>query len=163
MKYFKIFSTLLLCSFVSLYSCNDSTKTSKENATTSDSKEVKDASTETKKATPKLKEPAQNASGVWHYTCRIGCPGGAGIADKCKTCGNILIHNTVYHNGANPTNTNSDVQFSTPPATTPTPEPSQNSAGVWHYTCSKGCAGGAGSAIACATCNETLAHNSAYH
>lgn len=48
----------------------------------------------------------------------------------------------------------------TPAATT---EPAQNAAGVWHYTCPNGCAGGAGSATACAKCGSTLAHNQAYH
>ena len=54
-----------------------------------------------------------------------------------------------------------DAAATTPPTTTP--EPAQNAAGVWHYTCSAGCAGGAGSAIACAKCGKTLAHNPAYH
>ena len=55
----------------------------------------------------------------------------------------------------------------TPPkATTPIPatlETSQNAGEVYHYTCSKGCAGGAGSAVNCDTCGSLLAHNSAYH
>lgn len=34
---------------------------------------------------------------------------------------------------------------------------------VWHYTCSKGCAGGAGSAVNCNTCGTLLVHNQAYH
>ncbi len=42
-------------------------------------------------------------------------------------------------------------------------EPAQNTTGTWHYTCSKGCAGGAGSAIACAKCGTTLTHNTSYH
>lgn len=45
----------------------------------------------------------------------------------------------------------------------PKAEPPQNAEGVWHYTCTKGCAGGAGSATACATCGGTLVHNQAYH
>ncbi len=45
----------------------------------------------------------------------------------------------------------------------PTAEPPQNSSGVWHYTCPNGCEGGAGSAVACAKCGTTLAHNTAYH
>ena len=47
-----------------------------------------------------------------------------------------------------------------PPATT---EPPQNAAGVWHYTCPKGCAGGAGAAESCAKCGTTLTHNTVYH
>lgn len=116
-------------------------------------------------------EPAQNAAGVWHYTCSNGCAGGAGAAGNCATCGNALAHNAAYHGNADAT---------TPPAPTPAttetatsnitftgdpqnPEPAQNAAGVWHYTCSNGCTGGAGSAVACATCGNVLAHNSAYH
>lgn len=43
------------------------------------------------------------------------------------------------------------------------PEPPQNAKGVWHYICSTGCAGGAGSAMPCKSCGKTLAHNQAYH
>ena len=56
------------------------------------------------------------------------------------------------------------VPVNTPSATPPaTAEPAQNAAGVWHYTCAKGCAGGAGATGPCATCGNTLAHNKAYH
>jgi len=48
-------------------------------------------------------------------------------------------------------------------AGSPTPEPAQNAAGVWHYICSDGHTGGAGSAIACSQCGKTLVHNAAYH
>jgi hypothetical protein len=141
-------------------------------------------------------EPPQNADGVWHYTCSNGCAGGAGAAQACAVCGNMLAHNSAYHAGNNatppgaaatpvatgagntitfdpnnPGATTSNISF--PGASTPvtagtaappsTPEPPQNAAGVWHYTCSNGCAGGGGSATACAGCGNTLAHNSAYH
>jgi len=112
-------------------------------------------------------EPAQNSAGVWHYTCSNGCAGGAGAAGNCATCGNALAHNQTYHStGAatpNPVTTEtatSNVTFTGDPAN---PEPAQNAAGVWHYTCSAGCAGGAGAAGNCATCGGALAHNSAYH
>lgn len=107
-------------------------------------------------ATP-TPEPAQNAAGVWHYTCPKGCAGGAGSAVACPKCGSTLAHNAAYHPNANPATT---------PATNPaakTPEPAQNLAGVWHYTCASGCAGGAGSAVACPKCGKTLAHNATYH
>ncbi len=42
--------------------------------------------------------PAQNAAGVFHYTCANGCYGGAGTASKCKSCGSDLAHNKAYHN-----------------------------------------------------------------
>ncbi len=110
---------------------------------------------------PPTAEPAQNAAGVWHYTCSNGCEGGAGSAVACEKCGTTLVHNSAYHNNPNaPTQPSIATQ---PAATPPAAEPAQNAAGVWHYTCSSGCAGGAGSPIACSKCGKTLAHNSAYH
>lgn len=55
----------------------------------------------------------------------------------------------------------------TPPAAQPAPptqapqtaEPAQNSSGVWHFICPKGCEGGAGSAAPCPNCGESLVHN----
>lgn len=49
-------------------------------------------------ATPNAPTPAQNASGVYHYTCSNGCTGGSGAADNCKSCGSELAHNQLYHN-----------------------------------------------------------------
>lgn len=161
MKYFKILAVLVLTSMILLYSCNDTAKKSKEENTTPE--EVKDTATEAAKLTPPLKEPAQNAAGVWHYTCRIGCPGGAGTAAKCKTCSNILVHNTTYHDNATNATNGSNSPVINPSTTPAKPEPAQNTAGVWHYTCSKGCVGGSGSAGTCATCDGPLTHNTAYH
>jgi len=158
MKYVKITALLLLSSVLFFYGCNDTSKTSKQDT----AKPVK-ASETTSPVNPSPVEPAQNASGVWHYTCRLGCAGGAGSAAKCETCGNTLAHNTTYHAKAN-TNTSPFATSATPSATPATPrEPAQNAAGVWHYTCIKGHAGGSGSAVACSTCNTTLSHNKAYH
>lgn len=42
-------------------------------------------------------EPAQNAAGVWHYTCPSGCSGGGGSATACSKCGATLAHNQAYH------------------------------------------------------------------
>ncbi len=130
-------------------------------------------------------EPAQNSVGVWHYTCSNGCEGGAGTAMPCPKCGTTLAHNSAYHSGgaasttptiATPPPTLNQPAANNPfasPAITPTapvgntipkaPEPPQNSQGVWHYTCPKGCDGGGGSAVACSKCGTTLAHNTAYH
>jgi len=47
--------------------------------------------------TPPTAEPAQNANGVWHYTCPNGCQGGGGSAVACGKCGATLAHNTAYH------------------------------------------------------------------
>ncbi len=116
---------------------------------------------------PAMPEPAQNAEGVWHYTCSNGCAGGAGTQTACATCGSTLVHNAAYHNTGAPTTPNNAAQIETsPPAVSPVvanPEPAQNDKGVWHFTCSKGCAGGAGSAQPCANCGEMLAHNQVYH
>ncbi len=119
-------------------------------------------------------EPAQNAEGVWHYTCPTGCAGGGAGASACPTCGTTLAHNTAYHNsGVSPTPspvTTNGVQATsgtnpitvTPPTQKP-PEPAQNASGVWHYTCPSGCAGGGAAAGPCGSCGSTLAHNTAYH
>jgi len=48
-------------------------------------------------APPPGAEPAQNANGVWHYTCPKGCAGGGGSASACKSCGATLAHNSAYH------------------------------------------------------------------
>ena len=119
-------------------------------------------------------EPAQNSLGVWHYTCPSGHSGGSGSATACGECGTTLVHNTTYHDAPSPTvpTTTSTIVpagsegINVTPGAIPNakaPEPAQNAAGVWHYTCSNGCSGGAGSALACGTCGSTLAHNTAYH
>jgi hypothetical protein len=120
---------------------------------------------QTAATTPPTKEPPQNASGVWHYTCPKGCKNGGGAATPCATCGTTLAHNTAYHGtAAKPASDPAAAATpSTTPTTTPTPEPAQNKAGVWHYTCADGCSGGAGAASPCAKCNKTLVHNTAYH
>ena len=41
---------------------------------------------------------AQNAAGVYHYTCPSGCEGGAAGAGSCASCGAALAHNTAFHN-----------------------------------------------------------------
>jgi hypothetical protein len=43
-------------------------------------------------------DPAQNAKGVYHYTCKNACYGGAGTATNCASCGEVLEHNVAYHN-----------------------------------------------------------------
>ena len=51
----------------------------------------------------------------------------------------------------------------TPPPPQQSPEPAQNTKGVWHYTCAKGCEGGSGTQGTCAKCGGPLQHNTAYH
>jgi len=117
-------------------------------------------------ATPTPAEPPQNADGVWHYTCSKGCAGGAGSAVPCATCGATLVHNQGYHAQASgsPLISNPAASGNPTAVTPPKPaEPAQNAAGVWHFTCANGCAGGAGAAGPCSGCGGTLAHNQAYH
>ncbi len=122
--------------------------------------------------------PARNAAGEWHYTCPNGHDG-AGAAGACATCGATLAHNQAYHNTGTPATPSITT---TPGASTPispiiqsgqqtqprinvpnSPGTATNSKGVYHYICPKGHAGGAASAIACASCGTTLVHNQAYH
>ncbi len=99
--------------------------------------------------------PAPTNASVFHYICTSGCTNsGSSTAGTCPTCGNPFTHNQAYHN-----------QPGTAPVTPTTPgaPAGANAAGVFHYTCPNGCAGGAGIAQACATCGTQLAHNAAFH
>lgn len=179
MKTLKKLTTLLLFLTITLFSCKGKSQTPNTNAEkvtpptpTTTNAPINNTTTNTPINnttinTPPRIEPAQNAAGIWHYTCIKGCAGGAGTATNCTTCGIQLAHNTGYH-----TNTvQSSAPFATQPVapqtmtttTTNRPEPSQNAAGVWHYTCGKGCAGGAGVAVNCGSCGTALVHNVAYH
>ena len=90
MKYFKILSILLLSSVITIYACKQESKASTD---VSDSPALSNDAIQN----PATAEPAQNAAGVWHYTCAKGCKGGAGGAGNCGTCGGALAHNTAYH------------------------------------------------------------------
>lgn len=160
MRDFKFLAILLIGSAIFLFACKDDANARKQEARDAVETMVPPTAPNPVTPTPPGKEPAQNAAGVWHYTCSKGCPGGAGAAGACATCGGALAHNAAYHdknNNASPT------VPTTPPIKPPTTEPAQNAAGVWHYTCGKGCAGGAGAAGTCANCGGALAHNAAYH
>ena len=116
---------------------------------------------------------------VFHYVCEDLCEGGASNEHgNCPACGKQMAHNQGFHaqeqNNAAPVINQGDLPPGLQdltgnggpqvvPSTPPSPEPPQNSNGVWHYTCSNGCAGGAGSASACSSCVSTLVHNAAYH
>ncbi len=117
-------------------------------------------------ATPGTATPSPNAAvnaNVPHYKCPNNCAGGVGAAaGTCSVCGTTLAHNQAYHNQTpNPATPNPANPAATPQP--PTPSPAQNAAGVYHYTCSNGCAGGGASAGTCASCGGALAHNPAYH
>lgn len=108
---------------------------------------------------------------VQHYYCANNCAGSGGdAAGTCPVCGSEYVHNQAWHdqqqNSVSTTTTSGDGSLPgvgvTPPSQA-TPEPAQNAAGVWHYTCPNGDSGGAGSAIACSICGTILVHNTAYH
>ncbi len=108
---------------------------------------------------------AGQTTGVFHYVCPDGHEGGAASEGTCASCGKALVHNQAYHAqpAATPTPPAGNVMNNVTMPNPQTPEPAQNAAGVYHYTCSNGCAGGAGSAVACSSCGATLVHNQAYH
>ena len=120
------------------------------------------AAATTTQITPPPAEPPQNAAGVWHYTCPSGCEGGGGAAGPCPKCGSTLAHNSAYH-GTPGAATTPPAGSNALPLSTPPVEPPQNAAGVWHFTCANGCAGGGGAVGPCMKCGGTLAHNQAYH
>ena len=117
--------------------------------------------------TPPAAAPGTANAGVEHYICPNGHVGyGSSGQGTCSQCGTALVHNQAYHNNtaaAPATNPMLQNPAAGTPAVPPTAEPAQNAAGVWHYTCSAGCAGGAGSAGVCSNCGGQLAHNQAYH
>ena len=158
-----LFSLLALCALTVFFACGNDQDV-RDAATESVSTPSGDAAATTSQTTPPpatTPEPAQNAEGVWHYTCPNGCEGGAGALGACPKCGAQLAHNQAYH-ASNSTQTTPPVQLqNNQPAATP--EPAQNAAGVWHYICQNGCEGGAGTLGACPKCGAQLAHNQLYH
>lgn len=102
------------------------------------------------------------AAGILHYYCANQCEGSGGdAAGTCPVCGTEYTHNQAWHDAQNQ---NAAAGGAGANITQPTaPEPPQNSAGVWHYTCPNGHTGGSGSATACSECGTTLVHNQAYH
>ncbi|NNK73183.1 MAG: hypothetical protein HKO94_08315 [Flavobacteriaceae bacterium] len=154
MKYFNLLTIVLFGSAILFSGCKDKTTTTPEKV----EPQPIDFSQPPAQQNTATTEPAQNASGVWHYTCSNGCAGGAGSAVNCATCGNKLAHNTAYHGNTNNSQTNDP--FNNTPTTA---NAGQNAAGVWHYSCNNGCAGGAGAAGNCSNCGAELAHNSDYH
>jgi hypothetical protein len=171
MKYSKLLAILLLSSVITFCACGDNKADARKQEARESLGVVNPPASPNATPNPATPEPAQNAEGVWHYTCGNGCAGGAGAAGNCSTCGGALAHNTAYHankNSATINNATSNTTITptlTPPATlTPPPtEPAQNAKGVWHYTCAKGCAGGGAAAGTCGTCGGALAHNAVYH
>lgn len=122
---------------------------------------------------------ASSTTGEAHYKCPKNCEGGTGSAKgPCPVCGAEMTHNQAFHAQASTPGASPETPIKVDPinstgantisAGQPTPqtmpaEPAQNAKGVWHFTCAKGCAGGAGAQGTCATCGGPLSHNQVYH
>lgn len=141
----KLFKLIIVFAFLSIVACNSE----------------KSKKTSTKKVTT-----------VQHYICDNKCENSGGeTAGNCPNCNMPYTHNVAYHNNdllkSGPINVKSNATQPGVPTTTSTnnrtPEPAQNANGIYHYTCSNGCAGGAGTTTNCNACGEVLAHNTAYH
>ena len=103
--------------------------------------------------------PAGADGVVHHFVCEDKCEGGfSNEGGNCQVCGKPFAHNTAFHSLEG-----SAGDQEVPPLPKQSPEPAQNANGVWHYTCSNGCPGGAGGPDPCAVCGATLAHNAGYH
>lgn len=187
MKFINLLTIMALCAILPMYSCgSDSNTETGSTDTTSTGTEATQApmpapgtSDATGAVNPQMDVATQPASppatakatagGAQHYICPKNCKGSGGAAaGTCPVCGSAYVHNQAFHAaGGNATPPPSPTSTANPAATTPTPtpapSPAQNAAGVYHYTCAKGCAGGAASAGKCAKCGGDLAHNAAYH
>jgi len=104
---------------------------------------------------------ASTSPSALHYYCSTHPTQGGDAQGSCPECGLALVHNAAFHNAGAATPAATAAGALATPGTTP--EPAVNAAGVYHYTCSNGCPGGAGSQANCATCGNPLAHNAAYH
>lgn len=104
---------------------------------------------------------ANNVIGGAHYICPKNCINGNGpSAGACPVCQTEMAHNQGFHTTPN---ANSASPLTPATQTTPAANNGPNANGQWHYTCSNGCAGGAGAAGNCSSCGSTLAHNQAFH
>lgn len=168
---FGVFFCLFLCS-----SCSNSKPERPDNILSQDRIDAANQSAEV--ATQNV--IVGDNAGLPHYYCPNKCEGSGGDESGfCPKCGETYAHNDAFHNtggtsapatqnstapiiGNNITTGGSNVL--TTQTTTPKPaEPAQNEKGVWHYTCSNGCAGGGGAQGPCPGCGGDLAHNSEYH
>ncbi len=183
---------LLIFTAVLAFSCNnDSASTGADSATDALAPSATttitppDPNIQAPPAPGQVDIPAGPDGIVHHYICEKMDGGFGDAAGLCPVCSANMAHNTAFHAQANAPSDQPKVTLqgadgnplpggatisTSPPtngqtinATPPPAEPAQNAKGVWHYTCTKGCAGGAGSAVACGKCGTTLVHNTTYH
>lgn len=115
---------------------------------------------------------SNNAGGdVQHYICPNDCEGSGGPSQgTCPVCGTQYVHNSAYHQQGNQNQQNQinvegqdqlkDLQRQQQQQRENAPAQKN---GEYHYVCSEGCSGGAGSAGTCSQCGASLEHNAAYH
>lgn len=181
MKLINLLIIAILSASMALYSCgsDNSNSGNTDDATTSDAQTTDPGQTtpidanaltdgaQPTEANPAAPSPASAGAGtVQHYICPKNCAGSGGAAaGKCPVCGSDYVHNQAFHGqaGTAPAPSTAGNTANTPPPAQTQPSAPQNAKGVWHYTCSKGCSGGAGAAGKCASCGGELAHNAAYH
>ena len=165
MKISHFFIPAIFGAFMLVIACN----TKKDDTTTEEDQNIIMPAS-TMMEDPSGMPAATSTSGEPHYKCNTaGCTGGGDGQGKCPVCGADLVHNQAFHNqGAGATgNTPTDPITVTPSTGSntvmPNPPSAQNAQGVFHYTCPKGCEGGAASAGNCAKCGGALVHNQAFH
>ena len=143
MKQVKVLVVLLITSVFLITGCKDNDSAAKDAA--------RNSLNVPETVAPVTPPVAPSTGLVNHYICPNNCEGSGGpAAGNCPVCGTAYTHNQAYHN--QPANT-----------TQADPASATNAAGVYHYICSNGCAGGSGSQGSCATCGSALVHNQAYH
>lgn len=164
MKSKQLFAYLVLCLALAFTACqsDDSSNAATTPAPTTVPNTVVTPPAATTPAPPTAPVSGFAGEAEPHYKCPNNCAGGHGPGQgSCPVCGTAMVHNAAYHNSGSSTTINPTIQQ--PNIGGNTTSSAQNAAGVFHYTCSNGCAGGAGSAVACSTCGNTLVHNPAYH
>lgn len=164
---------VILFSIVLISACGNenSQKDNSSNEATEDlqvTQPIQSPSPETKQTPATVNIPAGADGIVHHYICADGCEGGFGnVNSPCPGCGKTLAHNKAFHSqdnaATNPLSSDGNTIVNQVPPPTKEPAPAQNAAGVWHYTCPTGCAGGGGAMGACSGCGGQLVHNKAYH
>ncbi|MCR9290155.1 MAG: hypothetical protein NXI23_22520 [Bacteroidetes bacterium] len=171
MKFFYLLAFVFLGSAISFSSCSNGESDVRDAAREAlPETSANTAPAATTPATPPATTTGAvtNASGVPHYECPNKCAGGVGAgAGNCPSCGTALAHNQAFHDTpasspATPATPSTPFQTTTTTTTPPTGT-AQNAAGVYHYICGNGCAGGAAGAGNCATCGGALAHNQDFH
>jgi len=155
MNFLKIAICLLFLGSLTIIGCADGDKSKVREEAKQNLPEATSTSTITSPST------ALN-TGVAHYICPNNCEGSGGdAAGTCPVCGTEYTHNQAFHNTPDAVGDGQTLPTGPPPGAPS--NPAQNEAGVYHYTCPNGCAGGAGSAGTCSGCGGELAHNADYH